>query len=218
MAKKVKAANPQGKGLSPVIERLTDLQLLAGAPPKHAAQIAAELFTSLFILESNIRFKPVQGRTYWLYQKKERYRLSMIAPDEWSDALSGKFIGACRLLTDLSWSLTLSEEAQNNAAFMAEIFQRRREFIQQLKTALHLEEVLPVYIGSYTFHSRVLASALAYSLGASMKKSGISRLTFDQADHYENQLDASADKEYFNSLSLGYAEKTLPTLSSTTPV
>ncbi len=176
-----KSPNPQGKGLVPTLESLMQIQKGLTVPAKDILQIANELFTSLFVLNSRIKFKPVVGRTYWLYRKDGMYGLSLIAPEEWSPSKYGQFIGACKLQTDLTWTLELSEQCRGDRQLMVEITQQREHFDQKLKTAEYIDDILPVYIAALPFYSRVLASALAYSLGQSMQKGEISGLSFNQA-------------------------------------
>jgi hypothetical protein len=176
-----KSPNPQGKGLVPVLENLLQTRKHLAMPAKDILQIANELFTSLFVLNSQIKFKPIIGRTYWLYRKHEIYGLSLIAPEEWASSKYGQFIGACELRPDLTWTLDLSEQCRDDRELIAEITRQRERFDQKLKTAGHVDDILPVYIATLPFYSRVLASALAHSLGQSMQKSGISGLGFNQA-------------------------------------
>ncbi len=174
-------ANPQGKGLVPVLDSLQQTRKQLLVPAKNIQQISHELFTSLFILNSEIRFKPVSGRTYYLYHKNNRYRLSMIAPEQWSGSRYGRFIGACELQADLTWTLQLSEQCLEDQAIIAEISRQREQFEQKMQQAGQIDDLLPVYVGSLPFYSRVLASALAYSLGQSMHKSGIKGLSLSEA-------------------------------------
>jgi hypothetical protein len=176
-----KSPNPQGKGLVPVLESLMQTRKNLAAPAKDILQIANELFTSLFVLNSQIKFKPVVGRTYWLYRKDGIYGLSLIAPEQWSPSQYGQFIGASELQPDLTWTLELSGQCRGDLVLMTEITQQRERFDEKLNTAEHIDDLLPVYIATLPFYSRVLASALAHSLGQSMQKGGISGLSFDQA-------------------------------------
>ena len=80
----VKSANPQGKGTVPVLESLQQAKLQLIAPAKNIHQVSSELFTSLMVLNSQIRFKPTANQSYWLYLKNDQYRLSLIAPEQWS--------------------------------------------------------------------------------------------------------------------------------------
>ena len=176
----IKAANPQGKGVVSVLDSLQQAKKNLYVPAKNIQQISNELFTSLFILNSEIRFKPVKGQTYWLYLKNTQYRLSLIAPEQWSPSQYGRFIGACELQTDLTWTLQLSDDCTNDQAFIKEIAYQREWLEKKMQQAEKIDDVLPVYVETLSFYSRVLASALAYSLGQSMQKSGISGLSLTQ--------------------------------------
>ena len=177
-----KSANPQGKGLVALLDSLQQAKQQLVAPAKNLQQISSDLFTSLFVLNSQIRFKPTAGQTYWLYCKDGEYLLSLIAPEQWPPAQSGRFIGACELQTDLSWTLELANACANDSAFLQEIADRRRQLEQQLQQAETIDAALPVYLETLPYYSRVLASALAYSLKQSMQKSGISGLSYRQAE------------------------------------
>ena len=85
--------NPQGKGLVPVLDSLTESRAAISVPPKQINQIANELFTSLFVLHSKFQFKPVLGKSYWLYLRNNSFQLSMIAPHEWGGNSYGQYIG-----------------------------------------------------------------------------------------------------------------------------
>ena len=103
--------NPQGKGLSPILATLEESRAAAAAvPPKHIEQVSTELFTSLFVLESDFRFKPTPGRSYWLYHKRGRFWLSLIPPGEWDETDYGRYIGECSLQPDMTWTLLLADE------------------------------------------------------------------------------------------------------------
>ncbi|WP_445372336.1 DUF2452 domain-containing protein [Methylomonas sp. HW2-6] len=137
-----KSANPQGKGLVALLDSLQQAKQQLVVPAKNLQQISSDLFTSLFVLNSQIRFKPTAGQTYWLYFKDNQYRLSLIAPEQWPPAQSGRFIGACELQADLSWTLELADDCVNDNAFLQEIADRR----QQLQQAETIDAALPVYL------------------------------------------------------------------------
>ncbi|MGR9046229.1 MAG: DUF2452 domain-containing protein [Gammaproteobacteria bacterium] len=177
----VKCPNPQGKGLVPVLDSLAQARKGLSVPAKDIGRIADELFTSLFILNSQIKFKPVAGQTYWLYRKDSGYRLSLIAPEQWSPSQSGQFIGACELHFDLTWTLRLSDQGQADPELIAEIARRRERFDRKLAQAECVDAMLPFYLEELPFYARVLASALAYSIGQSMQKGGLKGLDFRQA-------------------------------------
>lgn len=177
-----KNPNPQGKGAAPVLAALDGKRAdLAAVPPKHMEQVSAELFTSLFVLESEFNFEPVPGKHYFLYRQPHRFWLSMTPPRMWSEAVSGRFIGICELQDDMTWTLELDPAVADDADFMAELAERRAAFEQQLESAQTVDDLLPEYERRYTFYRRASAFALAHSLGRSMAGSGIRGLTYRQA-------------------------------------
>lgn len=177
-----KTPNPQGKGLVPVLESLAASRAsIAAVPPKTIDQISSELFTSLFVLQSDFKFRPVVGRSYWLYRKGERFWLSLLAPHEWSAAAHGQVIGECSLHEDITWTLTLDAAAARDTALLELIEARKQAFERRLEAAAAVDEALPVFDESLPFYQRVFASALAHSLRVSMQKSGIEGLSYDEA-------------------------------------
>jgi hypothetical protein len=53
-----------------------------------------------------MRFTPVIGQIYHLYEKEDHYKLSLIGPDEWGRTKSiGKYVASVKLLGDHSWDL-----------------------------------------------------------------------------------------------------------------
>lgn len=174
--------NPQGKGLRPVLAFLEESRAPAlMAQPKQIKQISLELFTSLFVLESDFKFKPVRGNTYWLYQKNGRFWLSPIHPDEWSEDVYGRYIGECELHEDMTWSLEMCEEAAADPQLMASLEQRWESFEEAMEESETVEDALPRYQGQMPFYQRAYAFALAHSLRASMQGSGIQALPYREA-------------------------------------
>ncbi len=57
------------------------------------------------IYQAEMNFKPLIGKTYHLYQKGERYILSMIAPKEWGNSMPYDFISSAKLLADHTWDM-----------------------------------------------------------------------------------------------------------------
>ena len=174
--------NPQGKGQVPVLAALTENQRTAETvPPKHVEQVSVELFTSLFVLESDFAFKPVPGRAYWLYDKEGRFWLSPVPPHEWSPVVYGRYIGECRLQGDMSWTLELDPEVAEDSTFLRYLEEKRARFEADLEAADTLEEALPVHESRLPFYQRAFAYGLAHSLGASMEQSGIRGLSDNEA-------------------------------------
>ncbi|RJR17623.1 MAG: DUF2452 domain-containing protein [Nitrospiraceae bacterium] len=173
--------NPQGKGIIPVLNDVASSRPQTAVPPKKIDQIAGELFTSMFVLESEFAFKPVIGREYYLYRKDSRFRLTLVSPEQWPGELFGRFIGRCMLERDITWTLEMDEQASMDQQLNRLIQEKKRAFEHALETAGQLGDVLPVYCASLPYYQRLFASALAGSLGISMQLSGIKDLTYSEA-------------------------------------
>lgn len=198
-----KNPNPQGKGLVPVLAALNSANTNVCIVPKHAEQLSAELFTSMFVLESRFGFKPIRGQKYWLYRYGKRFQLSLLSPERWSVPTFDQFIGCCELHDDLVWTLDLSSEAGQDADFLAYIKHRHEQFKQTLQASETLADALPVYVAALPFYQRVFASALASSLGKSLQLSGIAQLTYEQALHMAPARLEAGDQLAESTMSLG---------------
>lgn len=177
-----KNPNPQGKGNLPVLAALTESRrAVATVPPKRVEQVSTELFTSLFVLASDFRFRPVPGRPYWMYRKPGRFWLALSPPEQVSEDVYGRYIGRCELQPDMTWTLELSEAAAADPEFLALLEARRAQLDSELEGVGTLDEILPKFRGEMPFYQRVFAYALAHSLGISMDRSGIRDLTYEQA-------------------------------------
>lgn len=173
--------NPQGKGLVPTLQGLEKHQLSDLLYPKQIDQIQMELFTSMFVLHSEFKFNPVPEISYWLYQFEGKLRLLMVAPREWHTACQGRFIGECVLRKDRTWTLILDSSMENDTEFAAYIENERDRLRQSLEMAESVEDVLPVYVESFSFYGRILAFTLGKSLGISMHLAGIKGLSYVEA-------------------------------------
>jgi hypothetical protein len=176
-----KNPNPQGKGLVPVLQGLQQHWDRMQVPPKHIDQISLELFTSLFILQSDFSFAPVPGMHYWLYERQGAYRLMMVGPTEWKGTLPGRCIGLCELQKDRTWTLALETEVAADSLFMEAIEARRRTLETLLEKAETVEDVLPACENGLGYQSRVMAFILGRSLRASMQLAGINALSYSEA-------------------------------------
>jgi hypothetical protein len=176
-----KTPNPQGKGLVPVLQGLQQHWERLQVPPKQIDQISLELFTSLFVLQSDFSFTPVPGMQYWMYECRGAYRLMLVGPAEWNGALPGRCVGLCELQQDRTWTLALEPEVASDRQFMETIEARRRNLEALLEQAETVEEVLPAYENGLGYQSRVLAFILGRSLRTSMQLAGINALSYDTA-------------------------------------
>lgn len=174
--------NPQGKGQTPVLAALDAQRAVAAyVPPKHIEQVSAELFTSLFVLESNFRFKPVVGKSYYLYEKPDQFWLALTPPKLLSEAVAGRFIGTCELQSDLTWTLDLAEAVAEDQTFLDFLADKRAAFEQNLESVDSLAESLPQFNRRASFYGQAYAYGLSHSLGSSMSQSGIRELNYEQA-------------------------------------
>ncbi|MDA9555473.1 DUF2452 domain-containing protein [Pelobium sp.] len=70
--------------------------------------IEDRLKISELIYKAEMKFKPVMGQVYHLYEKEEQgqYLVSMIAPQEWGRSKSFKrYLSTIRLLSDSTWDV-----------------------------------------------------------------------------------------------------------------
>lgn len=173
--------NPQGKGLVPILNDVASSRPKIDIRPKKIDQIAGELFTSMFVLESEFAFKPVVGSEYYLYQKNRRFRLSLISQDQWAGELFGRFIGKCILEGDITWTIEMDKHAAEDRTLIQFIQEKKHAFEKAMENADKLGDMLPVYCATLPYYQRLFASALASSLGLSMQLSGIKELTYSEA-------------------------------------
>ncbi|WP_348761117.1 DUF2452 domain-containing protein [uncultured Salinisphaera sp.] len=177
-----KPVNTDGKGQTPVLAVLNEsTRGLASVPAKRIDQVTTELFTSLFVLESEFAFKPVQGKAYFLYQQDSRFWLGITPPEMMHASVSGRFIGVATLQPDLTWTLTLADEVAEDPAFTDWLAAKREAFEQRVGAAETVDDVLPVYESRLSFYRRASAFGVAHSLSRSMSAAGISGLSYDEA-------------------------------------
>ncbi len=106
-----KEGSIQGHALK-VMEQQTQMQMdqiydqmkLLATQAKHL-QDRAEI--SLQIYNAEMRFKPVVGEIYYLYEKKDDSKvLSPVSPKEWGETIPFKsFVAKVRLLADHTWDI-----------------------------------------------------------------------------------------------------------------
>jgi len=173
--------NPQGKGLSTVLDALVDNQAKSSLSPKNIDQVSSELFTSLFVLNTNFEFRPVVGNSYWLYHTRNKFKLFSTAPNDWACGQPGIFIGECILQNDITWTIQLNQEISQQEWFISYMEEQKNKLQESLENSSSLEEAMPYYVKQMSYYSRLLAYGLGTSLNTSMQKSGINTLHYDQA-------------------------------------
>jgi hypothetical protein len=149
--------------------------------PKQIDQIEMELFTSLFVLQSEFKFNPVPGKSYWMYGTDSGYRLLLVGPDEWHKPYPGHFIGECVLQKDRTWTLMLADTLTQDRTFMAMIDEHRARLHSAFERAEKIDDLLPAFENSLCYYGRVMAFILGRSLLTSMQLSGIKGLDYKGA-------------------------------------
>jgi hypothetical protein len=158
-----KKANPQGKGLVPVVNLWQSFQP-ATIEKKTTGQLFAEYFTSLLILSADFRFKPVQGAIYFLYLKKQGWMLSLIEPERWGHASRGEYFGSCQLQEDMTWSINRGEEESSHPDIDAALNEFYHQMVSHLDSEKPLIEILPFYLDELPYYRRMAATGLARSM------------------------------------------------------
>lgn len=156
-------ANPQGKGLVPVVNLWHTFQPVT-IEKKSTGQLFAEYFTSLLILSAEFRFKPVQGAVYFLYLKEQGWMLSLIEPERWSREQRGEYFGSCQLQEDMTWSINRDDEEPSSPGIDEALNEFYHQMVSHLDSEKPLIEILPFYLDELPYYRRMAATGLARSM------------------------------------------------------
>jgi hypothetical protein len=164
--------NPQGKGQALILE------LWESNRPQHLAVknpriLLNDYVVSLLVLSAQFRFKPVVGKPYHLYRSRGTWRLSLIAPWEWSSADPGIHVGACHLRTDMTWKIIPADDLDRHPSLADDLADFVRNFVDALHAQDTLEAGLPFYVHGLPFYQRMLATGLASSISRTAQISGL---------------------------------------------
>lgn len=160
--------NPQGKGQ---VGFLLDWAYSnpRAVVAKQAPQLLADYFTSLLVLSSKFKFKPVFGKEYYLYRDGTDWTLSLISPEEWNnDAKRQAFVGRCTLNEDATWSIEPSGNIGKRCTVDHALTAFYDGFVDKLQSQQLLEDELPIYEAGLPYYQRLFAAALSRSLKGSM--------------------------------------------------
>jgi hypothetical protein len=161
------AANPEGKGLNGFLLDWYRSEP-TGVIAKPQRQILSEFFTSMLVLSAAFKYRPAIGTQNYLYWIEDEWRLSLIAPAEWSDERRASFAGTCVLQHDMTWTITPSDLLVEDNSVTQAIGRFYDAFAEMLNTDLTLEEILPFYVGGLSYYQRLFASALSRSVRAAV--------------------------------------------------
>ena len=159
--------NPEGKGFNGFLLDWYKSEP-RGVVAKPRRQVLAELFTSMLVLSAAFKYRPAIGITNYLYWIKGEWRLSLIAPDEWSDEWRGGFAGTSVLQHDMTWTITPSTLLAEDSPVSDALGRFYDGFAEKLDTELTLEEILPFYVGKFPYYQRLYANALSRSMRAAV--------------------------------------------------
>jgi hypothetical protein len=159
--------NPEGKGLNGFMLDWYRSEP-RGVIAKPQRQVLAEFFTSMLVLSAAFKYRPAVGTANYLYWTNGKWSLSLIAPDEWSDARRTGFAGTCVLQQDMTWTITPSDLVAKAGPVSDAIGRFYDAFVEMFDTDLTLEEILPFYVGSFPYYQRIYANALSRSVRAAV--------------------------------------------------
>lgn len=159
--------NPQGKGLNGFLLDWYQSEP-RGVVAKPQRQVLAEFFTSMLVLSAQFKYKPAIGVPNYLYWCRDRWSLSLIAPDEWSEERRAGFAGTCTLHPDMTWTIEPSDLLADDNAVSDAVGRFYDAFAEALDTERTLEEILPFHADRMTYYPRLYASALSRSVRAAV--------------------------------------------------
>lgn len=161
--------NPDGKGALGFLDDWRGTQP-SGVRAKPKRQVLADLFTSMLVLTSSFKYRPVRGRSNYLYWIDGQWSLSLIAPHEWSSGRRQGFAGTCILQDDMTWTIAPSDRLVEDSPVSDAIRRFFDAFAEMLNTDLTLEDILPFYVSRLPYYQRLHASALSRSLSATVTR------------------------------------------------
>ena len=165
------AGNPEGKGLNGFLLDWYRTEP-RGVVVKPQRQVLAEFFTSMLILSAGFKYKPAVDVPNYLYFVDGEWRLSLIAPAQWSERHRQGFVGTCVLHRDMTWTIDPSELVGEENGVTDAIARFYDAFAETLDSDLTLEDVLPFYVGRMSYWQRLHASAMSRSLRGTVTLAG----------------------------------------------
>ena len=181
--KKKPQANPQGKGVVPLLAAWDNLSP-SQVEVKSADQILSQYFTSLLVLSAEFHFKPVPQQDYYLYwhhnSSGSTWRLSLIEPEKLRTLSLGEFVGCCQLQFDMTWTITPSPQLTQQTSVLNALQEFAERFQSANQNGESLEQLLPFFIDELPFYRRLAATALSSSLSRSITLSNLAGIPSQQ--------------------------------------
>ncbi|MEE4204308.1 MAG: DUF2452 domain-containing protein [Halieaceae bacterium] len=162
--------NPQGKGLTLVLDQLAGLAP-RGVQAKNIEQVLADYWQSTLVLSADFNFRVIPGKVYYLY-RSDRWQLSLISPNEWGSRVPGVFVAECELANDATWQVSFADQALASAPVVEALGVFLEGFEHRVTSAETLSQALPEYEAGLPYQQRMMATALTASLRHSARLSG----------------------------------------------
>ena len=166
------SANPQGKGLVPIIDDWRDAQPSTVRARSPREVLRDYLVTSL-VVAAEIRFKPRPGVPYFLYLAQDSWKLSLLSPEDWRSQQPGPCLGRCVMQSDMTWQLTPRPGIEEQPEMVEALSAFREGFADWLNQDGTLEDHLPFYVRELPYYRRLLAAGMSSSLQKSLASSGL---------------------------------------------
>jgi hypothetical protein len=166
------SANPQGKGLVPVLEDWRGAQpsaIRARAP----GEVLRDYLIASLVVSADIRLKPRPGVLYFLYLANDGCKLSLLSPEDWRGRQPGPCLGQCVLQMDMTWHFTPAADVGEHPELADWLEAFRQGFTDWLDQDGTLEDHLPFHVQQLPYYRRLLAAGMASSLKRSMAMSGL---------------------------------------------
>ena len=78
---------------------------------KQAKKIKQRIEVSTLIYNAEMKFEPLIGKIYHLYQKQDEYLLSLVSPTDWGRSQTSLvFLATVKLLSDHTWEILEKSE------------------------------------------------------------------------------------------------------------
>ena len=181
--KKKPQANPQGKGVVPLLDAWDNLSPRK-VEVKSADQILSQYFTSLLVLSAEFHFKPVPQQDYYLYwhhnSSGSPWRLSLIEPEKLRTISLGEFVGCCHLQFDMTWTMTPSPQLKEQPRVLNALQEFAERFQSANQNSESLEQLLPFFVDELPFSRRLAATAFSSSLSRSITLSNLADIPSQQ--------------------------------------
>ncbi len=181
--KKKPQANPQGKGVVPLLAAWDNLSP-SKVEVKSADQILSQYFTSLLVLSAEFHFKPVPQQDYYLYWHHNAsgspWRLSLIEPEKLGTLSFGQFVGCCHLQVDMTWSISPDPQLTEQTSVLNALQEFAEQFQSANQNSKSLEQQLPFFVDDLPFYRRLAATALSSSLSRSITLSDLADIPGQQ--------------------------------------